>query len=184
MLTRISAAAAVFALLTVAAPARAAYVTDLGASVDLNYGSSEQLTGNLDLTVNPFYPPGFGAGANPYWLAGTSLSLNGTPLTETFMGNTGYAGTQDYFAPKPFTTPPGLFDLEINTADTANLTYLDFPGATGGTVKVNSETLITTPLPAALPLFGSAFAGLGGVGWLKRRKVSRNHKAADTLQKR
>lgn len=25
------------------------------------------------------------------------------------------------------------------------------------------------PLPAALPLFGSALAGLGGFGWLKRR---------------
>jgi hypothetical protein len=30
------------------------------------------------------------------------------------------------------------------------------------------------PLPAAFPLFGSALAGLGGFGWLKRRgKVSR-----------
>jgi hypothetical protein len=44
--------------------------------------------------------------------------------------------------------------------------------ATSGTVTVNSETL-ATPLPAALPLFGSALAGLGGFGWLRRRgKVS------------
>jgi len=32
----------------------------------------------------------------------------------------------------------------------------------------------TVPLPAALPLFGTALAGLGGVGWTKkRRRVSR-----------
>jgi hypothetical protein len=35
--------------------------------------------------------------------------------------------------------------------------------ASGGTVTVNSETL-ATPLPAAFPLFGTALAGLGGVG--------------------
>jgi hypothetical protein len=35
------------------------------------------------------------------------------------------------------------------------------------------------PLPAALPLFGTALAGLGGAGWLGRRKVS-----ADTVTSR
>ena len=32
---------------------------------------------------------------------------------------------------------------------------------------------VATPVPAALPLFGTALAGLGGVGWFRRRgKVS------------
>src|SRR5438128_4949830 len=52
----------------------------------------------------------------------------------------------------------------------ANLNFADFGGATGGTVTVLSETL-GTPLPAALPLFGSGVAGLAGFAW-KRRKVS------------
>lgn len=36
----------------------------------------------------------------------------------------------------------------------------------------NSPFVAVAPLPAALPLFGTAIAGLGGAGWWKRRKVS------------
>jgi hypothetical protein len=44
----------------------------------------------------------------------------------------------------------------------------------GGTVTVTSETL-ATPLPAAFPLFGSALAGLGGVGWIRKKRVKVSH---------
>jgi hypothetical protein len=42
---------------------------------------------------------------------------------------------------------------------------------------ITNEPLNPVPLPAALPMFGSAIAGLGGAGWWKRRKESRNRKA-------
>jgi hypothetical protein len=34
------------------------------------------------------------------------------------------------------------------------------------------STASPVPLPAALPLFGTALAGLAGVGWFRRGKVS------------
>jgi len=62
---------------------------------------------------------------------------------------------------------PGSFSL------TGDVTYLFF---FGGGVYITDEiegTLYATPLPAALPLFGTAPAGLGGAGWFTRRgKVS------------
>jgi hypothetical protein len=158
-------AAAVFALLTVtAAPAHANFIENLDADVNLNYGSSEQLTGSIDLTYNPY---DFHPGSNPYNLT-ASLSLNGTPLTPVFIGNTGYPGTQDYFT--SFTPGgPALFNLEINTADIGNLNFADFVGATSGTVTVLSETM-GTPLPDALPMFGAAMIALGGfAAWRSRR---------------
>jgi hypothetical protein len=35
---------------------------------------------------------------------------------------------------------------------------------------LQGEIVSAVPLPATLPLFGSALAGLGGAGWLKRRR--------------
>jgi hypothetical protein len=172
-------AAAVFALLTVAAPAHAAYVSDLVANVDLNFGSSEELIGSIDLTrvTNP--PKCCFSG--PYFLSASNLSFNGSPLTPVGIPlNAGKFGTVGWFTSP--TNPSWLFDLVVNTAYLSpNPTYVDFAlgtvsgfsvagTATGGTVTVLSETL-ATPLPAALPLFGSAVLGLAGVAWY-RGKVS------------
>ena len=87
------------------------------------------------------------------------LSVNGFSVSPV-IGNSGYPGTEDYFA-SAVPGGPTLFDLRINTANISNLTYLDFPGATGGTATVLSETF-GTPLPAALPLFGSGLIALAG----------------------
>jgi hypothetical protein len=175
-------AAAIFALLAVTAPAHAAYVTELGASVDLNLGSSTQLTGTFDLG---WLPVGFGGAAccrvNDYYFTNPpSLSLNGVPVTLTGIPENAFPsdGTIGIFVPS--IGPLDFYILGINTNFLPpNPTFanflLDGSPATSGTVTVNSETL-ATPLPAALPLFGSAFAGLGGIGWLKRRKVSTNRK--------
>jgi hypothetical protein len=83
-------------------------------------------------------------------------------------------GTTTYMFSNVLDAPPASIDLQLDTTNLANLTYTDFPGATSGTVTINSETLSPVPLPAAFSLFGSALAGLGGFGWWKRRgKVSR-----------
>jgi hypothetical protein len=47
----------------------------------------------------------------------------------------------------------------------------------GLTYATPHKPLNPVPLPAALPMFGAAVAGLGGAGWWKRRKDSRNRKA-------
>ena len=41
---------------------------------------------------------------------------------------------------------------------------------------ITNTPLNPVPLPAALPMFGAAVAGLGGAGWWKRRKDLRNRK--------
>jgi hypothetical protein len=86
---------------------------------------------------------------------------------------------------------PSLIATDPNYGNPLNLSptqiYFNNIIASGGTVTCTAEcndAVNPVPLPAAFPLFGSALAGLGGFGWLKRRKVSHHHTAAATLQKR
>jgi hypothetical protein len=177
-MTKKIAAAAVLALLTVSAPAHAAYVDTIDLELNLTYPanpvgsrSGGQLTGTLDLDRNIYYNPNTAAlnpGDPPYGFGPlpSQLYFNGNPLTldAPGTGNDGYLGDVFFYS-------GGLpYALIINTADIGDLTYLDFAHATGGTVTVLSETY-TTPLPAALSLFGSGLAGLNGAGWVRRRKV-------------
>jgi hypothetical protein len=169
-------AAAVFALLTMTAPAHAAFVSDLDADLNLNFGSSTQLVGSIDLT---WLPVGFGGAAccrvSDYILLDSSLSLNGVPLTPTGIGQNAFSydgTTVEIFAP---VSPFGFPVFGINTDYLPpNPTFSNFllagTPATSGTVTVLSETL-ATPLPAALPLFGSAVLALAGLAW-RRGKVS------------
>jgi hypothetical protein len=78
-------AAAIFALLAVTTPARAAYVDTLDATLDLNFAGGE-LTGGLDLSWEPL--GGINGGrllndVNNYEITGSNLSLNGAPLPLT-----------------------------------------------------------------------------------------------------
>ncbi len=156
MLTRIFALT--LALLTItAAPAHANFIRNLDADVNLNFGPSEQLTGEMPINVIP--PTAFGPFPHPFFLT-ADFSLNGTPLTQLGLPlEAGFPGTLGWFTP---TTGRGagslLLDLTVNTA---NL----------GTITVLSETF-DTPLPAALPLFGSGVLALAGFAWRSRGKVS------------
>lgn len=148
-------AAAIFALLTITAPAHAA-VLDLTDSVNLNYLNDGNLTGTVTFTEG--FPPTY------YFISG-DLSLNGTQLIQVPTG----PNLAIFVDPAP-PTGPIFFSLP---ADFPNLTPFDF-GAISGTVTILSENVSPTPLPAALPLFGAALAGLGGVGWIRKKagKVS------------
>ena len=174
MPTRKFIAAAVLALLALTAPAHAAYVSNLDANVDLNFGPAQELTGNINLTLNTPY---VAAHLGPWQFSG-DLSLNSTPLTDTFIEpafRVGVPGTMAILS-----GGGGLVDFLVNTAYLSpNPTYLDFGlgpvydasfhyTATGGTVTVLSETL-ATPLPNALPLFGSALFALAGFAAWSRR---------------
>lgn len=183
MLTRI--AAAIFALFAVTAPAHAVmvdYDDTLDANLNLNFGSSEHLTGELGLQWLPIVTGC--CRSSDYVLTSSNLSLNGIPLVSAGIPpNAGPANTVEFF-----TGPSGQLQvfpgndfviLGLNTNFLPpNPTFANFvlnrTHGTSGTVTVNSEHLIATPLPAALSMFGTALAGLGGAGWWKRRrKVSR-----------
>jgi hypothetical protein len=168
--------AAILALLIATAPAHAAIVETLDANLNINYGPSWNLTGTIDLVANPSY--GFGP-TTAYEFSG-DLALNGTPLQvrndipPIAFGDSGLAGLTDPDLPN--TVLPFLLS---SPSLPPNPTYDYFllaglPGSisepTGGTVTVTSETPPLVPLPAALPLFGTALAGLAGFGWIKRRR--------------
>jgi hypothetical protein len=162
-------AAVIFCLLTVTAPAHAVTVE----AINITFPTGT-LTG--DLAFSPCCFPG-----NMLTL---DLSLNGVGLFEV----TGEPGSREFPAlfwnPPPAPPTPTIFaTIAANFGDLPpNPTFSDFTlnEAVGqsGTVSCVSGCTVT-PLPAALPLFASAMAGLGGVGWLRRRgKVSLNRHAA------
>jgi hypothetical protein len=103
------------------------------------------------------------------YLIDADVTLDGTPETELSR------------LPDLAILVPNIFFLGINQADLPNLKFSGFldcrgpqcVGGSGGSVTILSDTLVATPLPTALRLFGTALAGLCGVGWIKRRgKVS------------
>jgi hypothetical protein len=155
-------AAAIFALLAVIAPARAAMVDY---NVNLNFGSNEQVTGNVALTYT-------GGTPDPYSM-NADLSLNGATLNP-IGGPPAPSGTLAYEWFVPAATPGSNLVSFVVFSD-ANLTNLIYPNfGLGSIFNVNSPTPATSgtvasavPLPAAFPLFGTALAGLAGVGWLK-----------------
>jgi hypothetical protein len=76
-------AAALFALLTVTAPAHAAFVETLDADLSLNFPTFGLLTGNIQLTRQD--DPHAAVVLGPFY--GTlDLSLNGSPLFDTNAG--------------------------------------------------------------------------------------------------
>jgi hypothetical protein len=172
-------AAALFSLLTVSAPAHAAYVyEDINVSFGLPFGFGYNASGQLTFT-NIFPPPPlFGPTGTPPTLTGPFPSLCSSCVGWAF-----YSFTQNY-GYEYVTIKPGLHGVTYGI-DTAVLSFcchdipqsfsdfsLDVDGtnypALSGTVTVLSETA-ATPLPPALPLFGSGVIALAGLAWRKRR---------------
>ena len=165
------------ALLAFPAPAHAAFVSALDANLDLNSGSSTQLTGEIDLrwSPTPTWPNKFGV--NDYYITYSNLSLNGVPIVNT--GIPPNALSDDGRTVAIFGGPDFLAVFGLNTNYLPpDPTFSDFvlgglgggTTATGGTVTVLSETL-ATPLPPALPLFGSALLALAGFAAWSRRSA-------------
>jgi hypothetical protein len=150
MTSKLCTAAAVFALLTVAAPAHA--YTIAIESLDLNFGNGYQETGNLGISVSkfPFVP----------CCEFPTLSFNGSPIPVANFAS-GEAGRLYQFSqPIPSTT----YLLAFNSANFPNYTFSDFSlnGVTAVSGDVSVASVSSLPLPAALPLFGSALLGLAG----------------------
>jgi hypothetical protein len=159
-------AAATFAMLAVFAPARAAYVDSVGL-----YFGANTFAGDVEFQPFDYFGPPGGL-ASAYLVQSDGVTYNASPITFSPPSNT--PGLALIFPP----IGSGPTFLTVNTSYLPGLNYSDFAingtVATAGTVScVSGCDVSAVPLPAAFPLFGSALAGLGGVGWWKKRgKVS------------
>lgn len=96
-----------------------------------------------------------------YGSGGVRISTTADPLTEVgaifdFGGDQIFTGLLS--APQ---FAPGVFNL--------NVTFLTpVPSAASATLTVTAASVATTPIPAALPLFMTALAGMGFIGWRRR----------------
>lgn len=153
-------------VLSVASPSQAAIIDDAVYSVDLAVGGSNQLIGDVELIREA--PPG-DPFPGPFSL-NANLTLNGASLISYVALPPGNDAGAEILG-----NPPGSQgELIVNGLDQPNLTYADFNysldgGVTGGTVTLVSEEVSPVPLPASLPLFGSAVIGL--VAFARGRKV-------------
>ncbi len=170
-------AIALAALLTTVAgaagAAQAAY-TDLGLVTDTaGFGATATSTSSTS------YDFAFTLGGAS---TGNAIDINATPIGDTLsftsMAINLYKGTS--VSGSPLTPSSGYFSNDtlnglwtgVAFDNLAKGTYLIDVVATGqngasfsGTLSVNP-----VPLPAALPLFGAALMGLGGLGWRRARK--------------
>lgn len=109
------------------------------------------------------------------------------PLLLVFYASTNSGGIRVSDQPDSFVnSPSALFDLAGDQVFSGLLTEPHFaPGTytfthdfiTGAstisptTLVISASPVATTPIPAALPLFASALAGLGFAGWRRRSRA-------------
>jgi hypothetical protein len=169
MTKKFCTAAAVFVLLTLTAPARAASITEY---INLDFGNGYTVIGNItfydvpNYLGHPFFPCVGCRDVPPP----ANLYLNGSPLA-AYDGRFGdiWGLGNPTGEPLYWLTPNGD-SVDGLTSSLGHLptTFADFflndSPAVSGDVSV-------VPLPAALPLSGTAILGLAGLAW-RRRKVS------------
>jgi hypothetical protein len=110
-------------------------------------------------------------GANAVYGLGTSLGSTTAPSTTPNDPNSAFSPTSTSLnTADPFSLTE-VFEISMGGSGTTNSTF-DIQYAT-------SNTSLTTPLPAALPLFGSVI-GCGAVfgKWRKRRKIKATEASA------
>lgn len=119
----------------------------------------------IGVAVNNFLPYEIkisGPGGAATWFGSTPVGVTNwvtlvAPITETEWSTT--TGSWSDLLNK-------VDQLQIRIELVSNSTK---PGEVAGIDKIHLEGAV--PIPAALPLFGSALAGLGFVGWQKRKNA-------------
>jgi hypothetical protein len=146
----------VFLLLTVTAPARAAIIE----YVNLDFGNGYKEIGNLEFFSD------FRATTDP--TVGGWVYLNGSRLPPPPIGCCGFKTFPGDLVQLSGGPPVNVFDL-VFPDNRLPLTFSDF--SLNGVTAVSGDVSVV-PLPAALPLFGSAVLGLAGLAWKRKRTVS------------
>jgi hypothetical protein len=158
MLTRILALT--LALLTLTAPANA--TTIAVEDINLDFGNGYKEIGTLGVHSSKF----------TFITQAPDVYFNGS-LVPTIPFSTGEAGKLYQFGGVDgflLTFPGNYPGLPVSWWT------LNGVPAVSGTVDLVSLSYV--PLPAALPLFGTALAGLGGAGWIKRRRKFSRYRSA------
>jgi hypothetical protein len=114
--------------------------------------------GGIDLSCNPGQPKSFSINQKVLLAANTIYAVEMTAEavgTDGLGGSTGGEGAKAVVDPYIYIDPAFL---------ASNSGYaIEFSDGIG------NEPLTATPLPAALPLFGTTLAGFAGAGWLRRK---------------
>jgi hypothetical protein len=178
-MTKKLAIAVAFALLTLTAPAHAATI-DANDIINLNFGNGLIASGSIAFNQIHLNSPYLSFYPNP----SVNLYLNGTPLPR-FQNPFPPLGDPYYFVdPLDFGPPnsPGDFFAELAwPAGSLPTSVLDFtlngrPAVSGDVTVTFTDELSPpspVPLPAALPLFGSAVLGLAGFAASRSRRATR-----------
>jgi hypothetical protein len=163
-------AAAIFALLAITVPPAYAYTFGIeDFNLNLTYPGSLNLTGNLNIQLS--------APSVPAYLPQQSsmLSVNGTLLSPLITGGPGYI-----YYPYDAITYFTLSLADLNYGDPLLLSPSDIQlnglTALSGTVVCTANcagAVSPTPLPAALPLLGSALLALAGFAAYRSRRAAR-----------
>jgi hypothetical protein len=174
--------AAVFALLASAAPAYAAHVDAISLTFDSDAHFTGTVTFNGDYSIvteagGTLTGPGL---AGPYSPTPATLGLSsdglypgapslGGPYYEVMLDGTGPLGFYTdliVFVYSVKNGSPVLFEPDAGVA------YWDSVLGVDRSTSGSLNSLNPVPLPAALPLFGSAMIALAGLAWRSRGKVS------------
>jgi choice-of-anchor C domain-containing protein len=140
---------------------------DANRSIDMSGNEPGSISQTLHgFTVGQQYSLSFLLAGNP----------DGPPPIKDLRVNIG-GFQQDVAFPEGANTRPAmgwaLYSL-LFTADSTD-PLLQFSSLTGGSpfgAALDNVAVSETPLPAALPLFGSALGGWGFLGWLRRRRTA------------
>jgi hypothetical protein len=174
-------AAVIFSLLAVTAPAHAATIEalDLNFSLELPanfFGPFTYLPTTLtgDLTATRVDDPYIAAHVGQYQVGGSNFALGSYPLiTLGLGGGAGAAGHLELLGSVGSPPVGVMIGFIFAIADVWNPTIASFTldgiSPIGGDVVITNEVIDPTPLPPALPLFGSSVIALAGLAYRKRR---------------
>jgi hypothetical protein len=170
-----------FALASLAAAALAA--SPGARATTLNFALTGSYTANWQLDSDP--TPAGSSAVDDYTYFSNVTGLSPSLLLVFYGGSVGTGGIRFSTTPDPTTEVGATVDLAGDVIFTGlvsaphfapgvydvSFDYLSSPnGPTPLTTRITITTanVATTPIPAALPLFMTALAGMGVVGWRRR----------------
>ena len=184
---RLSVCGALALLGAVCAPLAAANAATLTGDTIHGFYLSPN-TGTVNVDLGTFTAPGGGQVFNPPEL---SYTVSGTQITITNLLDVPVAFNPASFNGFEFvdvSTDPGINGITLDPSTTApvnisvatftsNSVFLNFQGQTwdahtAAVFDLQFGSVSSVPVPAALPLFATGLAGLGLLGWRRKKKAA------------